>query len=368
MAAQVEEQVLNLRAQADHNPSFVLKKPLELGFEERPVPVITDPRDVKIQVKKTGICGSDVHFWQHGRIGDYVVEKPMVLGHESSGVVVEVGSEVTSLKVGDRVAMEPGVPDRRSKEYKMGRYHLCPHVRFAACPPTDGTLCKYYTLPEDFCVKLPENVDFEEGALVEPLSVAVHTARLLGIYPGSKVVVFGAGPIGQLCIGVCKAFGASIIGAVDLFEQKLETAKEFGASHTYVPQKGDSHDETAHKILELLPNKQAPDVVIDASGAEQSINAGIELLERGGTFGQVAMGRTDYIQFAVSRMAMKEIRFQGVFRYTYGDYELATQLIGDGKIPVKKLVTHRRPFEKAEEAYELVKSGVAVKCIIDGPE
>ncbi|KAF2638457.1 GroES-like protein [Massarina eburnea CBS 473.64] len=133
------------------NPSFVLSSPNNVTYEDRPIPTLASPYDVLVQPKWTGICGSDVHYWVHGRIGHFVVESPMVLGHESAGIVHSVGEKVTTLKVGDRVAMEPGVPCRRCVRCKEGRYNLCPEMRFAATPPYDGTLARFYALPEDLC-------------------------------------------------------------------------------------------------------------------------------------------------------------------------------------------------------------------------
>ncbi|CAN6605319.1 sorbitol dehydrogenase 1 [Trichomonascus vanleenenianus] len=347
------------------NPSFVLKKELEVAFEDRPVPEIKDPHDVKINVKKTGICGSDVHYYLHGRVGDFILKAPMVLGHESAGEVVEVGSAVTSLKVGDRVAMEPGVPSRYSDEYKSGHYNLCPHMAFAATPPYDGTLCKYYILPEDFCVKLPDQVSLEEGAMIEPLSVGVHSVKNMGITPGAKVAVFGAGPIGLVCTSVLKAFGATTIVTVDLVQSRLDLSREFGATHTFVPQKGDTPEQSAARIQELIGGV-APEFVLDASGAEPSINTGVALIRPGGTYMQVGNGKP-IIEFAMSRVVNKELTVKGSFRYDYGDYKTAVELVASGKVNVKKLITHTVPFEKAEEAYQLVREGKAVKCIIDGP-
>ncbi|CAI4718600.1 ALS_1a_G0044760.mRNA.1.CDS.1 [Saccharomyces cerevisiae] len=178
------------------NPAVVLEKVGDIAIEQRPIPTIKDPHYVKLAIKATGICGSDIHYYRSGGIGKYILKAPMVLGHESSGQVVEVGDAVTRVKVGDRVAIEPGVPSRYSDETKEGRYNLCPHMAFAATPPIDGTLVKYYLSPEDFLVKLPEGVSYEEGACVEPLSVGVHSNKLAGVRFGTKVVVFGAGPVG----------------------------------------------------------------------------------------------------------------------------------------------------------------------------
>nr|AAC24597.1 xylitol dehydrogenase [[Candida] sp. HA 167] len=348
------------------NLSFVLQKPFDVKFEDRPIPKLSDPYSVKIQVKKTGICGSDVHYFTHGAIGDFVVKAPMVLGHESSGVVLEVGSEVKSLKVGDRVAMEPGVPSRHSDEYKSGRYNLCPHMAFAATPPYDGTLCKYYILPEDFCVKLPEHVSLEEGALVEPLSVAVHSSKLGNIKPGSHVAIYGAGPVGLLVAAVASAFGAESVTIIDLVESRLNLAKELGATATVQVDFKDTPKESAAKVV-AANNGIAPDVVIDASGAEASINSAINAIRPGGTYVQVGMGKPD-VSFPIATLIGKELTVKGSFRYGYGDYPLAVSLLASGKVNVKKLITHEVKFEDAAEAFQLVRDGKAIKCIINGPE
>jgi len=187
----------------------VLEKVLKVSFEDCPVPTLAPGcTEALIQIKQTGICGSDVHYYSHGSIGKFVVTSLMVLGHESSGVVVAVGSGCKSLKVGDRVPLEQGVPCRQCTACKVGVYNICADMAFATTPPFDGTLCKYYKLAEDFCYKLPADISYEEGALIEPLAVAVHICRQATIIPGSTVVVFGAGPVGLLCAAVARSFGA----------------------------------------------------------------------------------------------------------------------------------------------------------------
>lgn len=352
------------------NPSFVLRKPLDLVFEDRPDPKIQDPHSVKVAVKKTGVCGSDVHYYLHGGIGEFIVKAPMVLGHESAGEVVEVGPEVKDLKVGDRVALEPGVPSRLSQEYKEGRYNLCPCMVFAATPPYDGTLCRHYIIPEDFCVKLPDHVSLEEGALVEPLSVAVHCNKLAKTTAQDVVIVFGAGPVGLLAVGVANAFGSSTIVCVDLVPEKLELAKKFGATHTFVPTKGDSPNESADKIRALIKGyglSDSPNVALECTGAEPSIQTAVSVLATSGRLVQVGMGKDD-VNFPITKCIVKEITVLGSFRYCHGDYPLAVQLVASGKIDVKQLVTNRFTFKEAEKAYKTAAEGKAIKIIIDGPE
>lgn len=209
-----------------------------------------------------------------------------VLGHESSGVITAVGDSVTSVKVGDRVCMEPGKPCRLCIRCKEGKYNLCPDMRFAATPPIDGTLAKYYTLPEDLVYKLSDNTSLEEGAVVEPLSVAVHVVRQASVRPGQSVVVFGAGPVGLLSCAVSKAYGASKIVAVDINEERVKFAKTYAATHTIVSQK-ESAEDSAKRICKDCDLGLGADVVIDATGAEVCVQTGLNVARAGGTYVQV---------------------------------------------------------------------------------
>ncbi|KAK6338898.1 hypothetical protein TWF696_009700 [Orbilia brochopaga] len=351
----------------DQNPSFVLRKPLDVAIEERPIPEIKHPRDVLVRVRVTGICGSDVHYWQHGSIGNFIVNAPMVLGHESAGEVLKVGSDVKSLQPGDRVCMEPGVPCRYCSECRAGKYNLCADMRFAATPPYDGTLAKYYVLPDDFCYKLPDNVSTDEGSLVEPLSVGVHVVKQAQVKPGDSVVVFGAGPVGLLCCAVAKAFGATKIVAVDIVPSRLEFAKTYAATGTFQPTRDSTPTANAAKIIEENELGIGADVVIDASGAEPSIQTCVHVARNGGTFVQAGMGRSE-ITFPITAMCVKELTVKGSFRYSAGDYHLAVELLKYGKVSVKELITGEYQFAEAERAFEAVKDGKGIKVLIRGPE
>lgn len=290
----------------------------------------------------------------------------MVLGHESSGVITSIGDSVTTLKVGDRVAMEPGVPCRRCNSCKAGTYNLCPKMAFAATPPYDGTLCKYYPLPEDLCYKLPDHVTLEEGALIEPLSVAVHIVKQAGVKPGQNVVVFGAGPVGLLCAAVSKSFGAAKTVCVDIQEGRLDFAKSFiKGSTTFIPSSSASAAENAAKICDENAFSTGADIAIDASGAPPSVNTGIHVLRVGGTYVQAGMGR-DEITFPIMAVCTREITVKGSFRYGSGDYKLAVELVADGKVEVGKLVSRKVGFGEAEEAFRDVKGGKGIKILIEG--
>jgi len=291
----------------------------------------------------------------------------MVLGHESSGTIVKVGSSVTTLSAGDRVALEPGIPCRHCAFCKAGTYNLCVDMKFAATPPYDGSLAKYYVLPSDFCVKLPENVSFEEGALVEPLSVGIHVCKLADVRPGQSVIVFGAGPIGLLCAAVARAFGATTVVVVDIVQARLDFAKRYAATGVFNGMYSRNPKENAAKIKEEFALGFGADKAIDASGAPPCIQAAIYTLRHGGTFVQAGMGPAE-IMFPIVEVATKEVTVKGSFRYATGDYKLAVELIAAGKVEVKSLVTGRWAFKDAEKAFEETLDGKGIKVLIKGPE
>ncbi|KJA30137.1 hypothetical protein HYPSUDRAFT_32232 [Hypholoma sublateritium FD-334 SS-4] len=366
------------------NPSFVLRGIEDVVYEQRPIPEVKE-NEVLVSVKKTGICGSDVHYLVHGRIGDFVVEAPMVLGHESSGLIAKVGSNVKHLKVGDRVAMEPGATCRVCESCKAGRYELCPDIVFAATPPYDGTLGRYYRLPADLAYPLPENVSLEDGAMMEPLAVGVHSvSNLGGLRASQTIAVFGCGPVGLLCMAVAKAIGASRIVAVDIVPARLEFAKSYAATETYLPVKPEDGEskidysrrnaENMKKVLGIADRGTTSiDLVIDASGAEVSIQTGFYIVKAGGTFVQVGMGNPN-VTLNLGLLMTKELNYKGSFRYGPGDYPLAISLVANGKIDLKPLVTHRFNFNDAITAFKATRNGKSddgkgvIKVIINGPD
>ncbi|KAG7396538.1 hypothetical protein PHYBOEH_002150 [Phytophthora boehmeriae] len=353
---------------APQNLSFVLEKVDVVKFEDRPVPEIKDPHYVIVNVRYTGICGSDVHYYAHGSCGKYVVEKPMVLGHESAGVVTAVGPSVKSLKVGDHVAIEPGVPCRRCVRCLEGKYNLCPDMAFAATPPYDGTLAKYYAMPDDLCYKLPPNVSLQEGALLEPTAVAVRFCRLAKVTPGNSVVVFGVGPVGLLTCQVARhAFGATTVVGVDVNEERTAFAKEHGATHVFLSKPGLSPQETAEKIIAECGLGEGADVVIDASGVASCVQAGMYVARNGGRYTQGGLGERD-ITFPIGVMCCKELRVTGSFRYSAGDYRLALGMIASHKLNVKVLISNVVPFEQAKDAFDNMKHGKGIKWLIEGPK
>ncbi|KAH8271400.1 hypothetical protein KR018_008652 [Drosophila ironensis] len=329
--------------------------------EQRPIPQINDD-EVLIAMDSVGICGSDVHYLAHGRIGDFILTKPMVIGHESSGVVTKLGKKVTSLKVGDRVAIEPGVPCRYCDHCKQGKYNLCAGMVFCATPPYDGNLTRYYKHPADFCFKLPDHVTMEEGALLEPLSVGVHACRRAEVTLGSKVLILGAGPIGLVTLLAAKSMGASEILITDLLQQRLDVAKELGATHTLLLKKDQSAEETADLVRKTLCGE--PDKSIDCCGAESSARLAIFATRSGGVVVVVGMGAPE-VKLPMINALAREVDIRGVFRYC-NDYAAALALVSSGKVNVKRLVTHHFSIEDTDKAFETSRKGLggAIKVMI----
>ncbi|RAK71377.1 NAD(P)-dependent alcohol dehydrogenase [Aspergillus fijiensis CBS 313.89] len=350
----------------DANLAAVLKPGGSFYYETRKAPEVQSERDVIVKIVATGLCGSDVHYWQHGRIGRYVVEQPIILGHESTGIVVSCGSKAEGIAVGDRVALEPGVACNTCEPCRRGRYNLCRDMRFAATPPIDGTLCTYYRVPVECCFKLPAHISLRQGALVEPLSVAVHACRLAGDMQTKSVIIFGAGPVGLLCCAVARAFGASTVVAVDIVSSRLTVAGKYGATHTY--QMSDALPEVnAADLLRAAGLEDGADVIFDATGAEPCLVCGLHAVTPGGTFIQVGLGRPS-VTVPIGQICDKEVTLKGSFRYGPGDFRTAIGLLDARRVNVDGLVTHEYSFSQVEEAFQNVANRIGIKSVIYGPE
>lgn len=328
-------------------------------FVQTPIPEIADD-EVLLRMDCVGICGSDVHYWQSGACGHFVLKEPMIMGHEASGVVAKLGAKVKNLKVGDRVAIEPGVPCRYCEFCKTGRYHLCPDMLFCATPPVHGNLVRYYKHAADFCYKLPDHVTMEEGALLEPLSVGIHACRRANLTGGHIVLVLGAGPIGLLTMLSAKAMGASKVLITDIFQSRLDFAKQLGADHTLLVTRDSNEPELVKKIHELLG--EHPDVSFDASGAQASVRMALLATKSGGVAVLVGMGAPEQTVPLAGTLA-REVDIRGVFRYV-NEYPIALNMVASGKINVKPLVTHHFSMEQTLEAYEVARQGSGIKVMI----
>merc|ERR1712012_711979 len=295
---------VNLDMAPHDNLTAILYKTDDIRLEQQDI-VEPAPDQVLLKMDSVGICGSDVHYWTHGAIGDFIVKAPMVLGHEAAGVVSEVGEDVTNVKVGDRVAIEPGVPCRKCQYCKTGVYNLCLNMQFCAAPPVHGNLCRFYVHAADFCYKLPDNMTLEEGALMEPLAVGVHACRRAGVELGKKVLICGAGPIGLVSLLTAKAMGASEVIITDIMDNRLEVAKSMGATHTYKVGGGKTAEQMADEVADLLGGDK-PDVTIECSGVESSVRFGIMATKSGGCLVLVGLGKAE-ISMPIVNAAVREV-------------------------------------------------------------
>ena len=339
------------------NRAAVLHGVDDLRLDERPIPTAAAD-EVLIAIGAVGICGSDVHYLKHGRIGPFVVEAPMVLGHESGGTVVEVGASVTSLKEGDRVAIEPGIPCRRCTFCKTGRYNLCAGVRFLATPPIDGSMAGYIVHAADFCYRLPDAVGLEEAAMLEPLSVGIHACRRGGVGVGSKVLVTGAGPIGLTSLLAARAAGADYVAVTDPVEGRLAHASRVGANATANPGSGDA-------VQELAQEAGGFDVSIDCSGAESAVSDAISATRSGGKVVLVGLG-ADRLTLPIVESATREVDLLGVFRYA-NTYPTALSMVASGRADVAALITDRYPLTEVQEAFDMAgaASGETIKVMVE---
>jgi L-iditol 2-dehydrogenase len=334
------------------NLTAVLHGINDMRLEQRPIPV-PKANQVLLRMEVVGICGSDVHYLVSGRIGPFVVKGPMVIGHEASGTVLEVGKDVKNLKPGDRVAIEPGITCRLCPDCKNGNYHLCRDMIFCATPPVDGNLTRYYVHDADFCHKLPDNMDLEEGALMEPLSVGVHACKRAGVRVGSVVLVLGAGPIGLVSMLTAKAMGASKVIITDLVDHRLKKARELGADFTLRIDKSMTEDDIIKTIKTQLG--QDPTVTLECTGAEQCVRVALQVTRSGGVVILVGLGKFE-MTVPLAGALVREVNIRGVFRYN-NDYPIAIELVKTGKVNVKPLVTHHYTIEDTLKAFNTAKTG-----------
>ncbi|KAF2013994.1 sorbitol dehydrogenase [Aaosphaeria arxii CBS 175.79] len=359
------------------NPSLQVTAEHTLKQVEAPVYA---PRsgEVLLHIKATGVCGSDIHFWKAGRIGSLVVEGDCILGHEAAGIVLQTGEGVTNLKVGDRVALEPGVPCEKCFLCQDGRYNLCEDVQFAGVYPYDGTIQRYKVHPAKWCHKLPDNVTYSEGALLEPLSVVMHGINSAGLSLGRGAVICGAGPIGLIALAAARASGAHPLVITDLEPRRLEFAKKFVPSAiTYQVRKDLNAEGNAKEIRKLfgvgvqgdvVGEYAAPETVLECTGVESSVITSCFLARRGGTVMVIGVGREIMNNLPFMHLSLAEIDLRFINRYR-DTWPAGLQCLGGGILDLKPLVSHTYPLEKSLEALhtcsDLTNGSIKVQILDD---
>ena len=324
--------------------ALVLEAIHKLSLRDFPLPDTLGPNDLRIKIHTVGICGSDVHYFTHGKIGPFVVNEPMILGHEASGTVLEVGPSVTNFAPGDRVCMEPGIPDPLSRASRLGLYNLDPAVRFWATPPVHGCLTPEVIHPASLTFKIPTNVSFAEAAMVEPLAVGIQAAAKAGIKPGDLAVVLGAGPIGMITALAALASGCSKVIIADLAQPKLDIIGAYDGIEAV-----NIRTTNLKSYVDQATANWGADVVFECSGAAPAILQAPALVAPGGTLVLVGMP-VDPVPFDIVGLQVKEATVKTIFRYA-NVYDRAIALLASAKINLTPLITATFPFDQSIEAF-----------------
>ena len=330
--------------------ALVLEKARDLSLRDIDLPTRLGPSDVRIRVGTVGICGSDVHYYTHGKIGPFVVEAPMVLGHEAAGTVIEIGEDVRHLAVGDRVAVEPGVPDFSSRASRLGLYNLDPGLTFWATPPVHGCLTPEVVHPAALCFKLPDSVSLAEGAMIEPLAVGVQAAAKARIAPGDTALVLGAGPIGILVALSALAGGASTVHLFDPMAEKLALAGRYDGIEPVLAGDGPLKEQILART-----GGWGVDLLFECSGAAAAWRGIAETLRPGGAVIAVGMP-VDPVAVDIVSLQLREARIETVFRYA-NVYDRAIAMLASGKLDVKPLITETFAFDQSIAAFERAAEG-----------
>jgi len=314
----------------------VLRAAGDLALEERP-DAVPGPHEVLVKVASVGVCGSDIHYFEHGRIGRFTVDTPLVLGHEASGEVVGLGSAVSRLTFGQRVSLEPGVPDFTCPQCLAGRYNLCTDMRFFATPPIDGAFAELVTIHEQFAHPVPDQLSDDAAALLEPLSVGLWACRKAEVTAGSRVLITGAGPVGLVTAQCALALGASEVTVTDINKHRLQLAQDLGATTTL-----DSGTTS------LTDSGVEPDVLLECSGHPEALADALPTVARAGRVVLVGMG-ADEAPLPISRIQEYELTVTGTFRYAH-TWPAVISLASTGRVQLDRLVTGHYGLDQVREA------------------
>lgn len=334
----------------------ILEKVKTLVVKDIPIPHYGDD-EVLVNIKEVGLCGSDVHFYNDGRIGDFIVKKPLILGHESSGIIAKIGKNVKGFKIGDRVSVEAGLPCYKCYFCKTGKYHLCNNIAFLAAPPSNGAFVEYMKYDPNFLFKVSDDVSFTEAALAEPLSVGYSCATRAEVKAGDYVCILGSGPIGLACLEMSKIMGASRIFITDIDDYRLSIAKKHGAFKTINVLKDD-----LEKIINAYTEDLGVDSVIEASGNEDSIINSLKIVRRGGKVVWAGLGK-DNITIPYNNATFKDISIEMIFRYK-NTYKPIIRMLESKMINFEDWVTHRFKLDEIQKAFDTTNNPLVNKMKI----
>lgn len=341
--------------------SMMLTGIRQMEMKEIPEPVITGPHEVKIKMAVLGICGSDIHYYTQGKIGSQQADYPYSVGHEGAGIVVETGSAVTRVKIGDKIAIEPALPCGSCDQCRSDRSHTCRNIRFLGTPgQAGGCLAEYLVMPEKNCYPLPGNLTLDHGSASEPMAIGVYSVKKAGTISGLKIGILGFGPIGLSVFLASKAGGIDSAFISDKINDRLKTATSEGAVLISNPME----EDTVSIIKEKEP--LGLDVVFECCGQQEAFDQAVDILKPGGKLMVIGIPEFDRWSVNVETTRRHEIMIQFIRRQV-DCVDRTIELMESGKINIKNMITHRFDFEKTKEAFDLVagyRDGV-MKAVID---
>jgi L-iditol 2-dehydrogenase len=326
-----------------------------------PEPTVKKDNDVLLKVEVVGVCGSDVHYYETGRIGSQIVEYPFVVGHECAATVKAVGSAVTRVNVGDSVVVDPAIACNSCDQCKQGRKNTCRNLKFLGCPgQAEGCLCEYIVMPEDCCFPIDGKITFEQGVLCEPLAIGVYAVRQACLPKNAAIAILGAGPIGLSCLVSAKAENANACYVTEKIEERVRAAEKNGATWVGNPNK----KNIVKEILRLAPT--GVDVVFECAGQQETIDQAVELLKPSSKLMLIGIPRLERISFIIDKIRRKEITIANVRRQN-DCTQMAIDLMATGKVKVDFMITHRFKLEQTQDAFDMVaeyRDGV-IKALIE---
>ncbi|MDD5063140.1 MAG: alcohol dehydrogenase catalytic domain-containing protein [Phycisphaerae bacterium] len=341
--------------------AIVLTGIRQMKMTNVPEPVIKKDDEILLKVEAVGVCGSDVHYYETGRIGSQIVKYPFVVGHECAATVEAVGCAVTRVRAGDNVVVEPSMACNNCDQCKSGRKNTCRNLKFLGCPgQAEGCLCEYIIMPEDCCFPIDEKITFEQGVLCEPLAIGIYAVKQAHLSENTDIAILGTGPIGLSCLVSAKAKNVNSSYVTEKIKERMEAAKNNGASWVGNPNK----EDIVKEILRQKPS--GVDVAFECAGQQETIDQAVEILKPGGKLMLVGIPRLERISFSIDKIRRKEITIVNVRRQNECT-QAAIDMIADGKIDVDFMITHRFKLEQTQQAFDMVaeyRDGV-IKALIE---